>query len=73
MWAISLPRYSGGIIRWTKEELKRMDVKTRKIMTIHRALHCNSDVDRIYVPRGKGGRGLNSCEGCIRGEESSLG
>ena len=73
MWAVSLLRYSGGILRWTKEELKRMDTKTRKIMTIHGALHPKSDVDRIYVPRGKGGRGLISCEGCIRGEENSLG
>ena len=42
-------------------------------MTIHGALHPKSDVDRIYVPRGKGGRGLISCEGCIRAEENSLG
>ena len=50
-----------------------MDTKTRKIMTIHGALHPKSDIDRIYVPRGKGGRGLISCEGCIRGEEIRLG
>ena len=50
-----------------------MDRKTRKLMTIHGALHPKSDVDRIYVPRGKGGRGLISCEGCIRSEENSLG
>ena len=50
-----------------------MDRKTRKLMTIYRALHPKSDVDRIYVPRGKGGRRLISCEGCIRAEENSLG
>ena len=50
-----------------------MDRKTRKLMTIHGALHPKSDVDRIYVPRGKGGRGLLGCEGCIRAEENSLG
>jgi len=42
-------------------------------MTIHGALYPKSDVDGIYVPRGQGGRGLISCEGCIRGEENSLG
>ena len=42
-------------------------------MTIHGALHPKSDVDRIYVPRGKDGRGLLGCEGCIRAEENSLG
>ena len=31
-------------------------------MTIHGALHPKSDVDRIYVQHGKGGRGLISCE-----------
>ena len=72
-WAVSLLRYSGGIIKWTKDELKRMDRKTRKLMTIHGALHPKSDVDRIYIPRGKGGRGLLGCEGCIRAEENSLG
>ena len=50
-----------------------MDRKTRKFMTIHGALHPKSDVDRIYVPREKGGRGLICCEGCIRAEENSLG
>ena len=61
MWAVSLLRYSGGIL-----------TKTPKIMTIHGALHPKSDVDRICVPRGKGDRGLISCDGCIRGEENSL-
>ena len=27
---------------------------------------------RLYVPRHKGGRGLISCEGCIKGEANSL-
>ena len=52
-WAVSLLRYNGGIIKWTKDELKRMDRKTQKLMTIHGALHPESDVDRIYIPRGK--------------------
>ena len=69
MWAVSLLRYSREIIRWIIEELKRMDTKTRKIMTIHGAIHPKSDVDRIYVPRGKGSRGLISSEWCTRGEE----
>ena len=64
-WAVSLLRYSGGIVKWTKDQLRRMDRKKRKLMTIHGALHPKSDVDRIYVPRGKGGRGLISCKGCI--------
>ena len=32
--AVSLVRYSAGILKWTKDELKVMDRKTRKIMTL---------------------------------------
>ena len=50
-----------------------MDRKTRKLMTMYKTLHPKSDVARLYVPRCKGGRGLISCEWCIKGEENSLG
>ena len=42
-------------------------------MTMYKTLHPKSDVAWLYVPRRKGGRGLISCEGCIRAEENSLG
>ena len=32
---------------------------TCKLMTLHRALHPQADVDRLYVRRSEGGRGLN--------------
>ncbi|CAB3978866.1 Hypothetical predicted protein [Paramuricea clavata] len=47
--------------------------KKRKLMTLYGALHPRSDIHRLYLPREKGGRGLISCEGCIRTEENSLG
>ena len=31
-------------------------------MTMHKALHPRDDVDRLYVPRKEGGRGLVSIE-----------
>ena len=37
-WAIALLRYGGGILEWRKEELRSLDRKTRKLMTIHGAL-----------------------------------
>ena len=37
------------------------------------ALHLKSDVDRVYLSREVGGRGLISCEGFIRMEENNLG
>ena len=42
-------------------------------MTMHGALHPKSAVDRVYRSRKMGGRGLISCEGCIRMEEKNLG
>ena len=32
--AASIIRYGAGIINWTKEELRKMDRKTRKLLTI---------------------------------------
>ena len=43
------------------------------MMTMNGALHPKSDVDRLYVPRKKGGRGLVGCEECVRTEENNLG
>ena len=36
------------------------------------ALHLNSDVDRFYIKRKAGGRGLMSVKRCIREEENSF-
>ena len=41
-------------------------------MTMNNKLHPRSDVARVYVPRKKGGRGLISCESCVRREENNL-
>ena len=49
-----------GILDWTKDEIQDIDIKTRKILTMLGAFHRNSDVDRLYVSRKDGGRGLTS-------------
>lgn len=49
-----------------KKEIQKLDGKTRRVMIMYGALHPKSDVERIYVPRKNGGRGLTSCENCIR-------
>ena len=38
--------------------MEDLDRKTRKLMTVHRTLHPQSDIDRLYLPRRIGGRGL---------------
>ena len=64
-WAVSLLRYSTAFVSWRKSELQAIDRKTRKLFTIYGALHPKSDVDRLYIPRKEGGRGLISSEGCV--------
>ena len=64
-WAVPLVRYSGLFLKWTREELKQMDQRTRKLMTMPKALHPRDDVDRLYVSRKEGGRGLASIEDTV--------
>ena len=42
-----------------------MDQRTRKLMTMHKALHPRDNVDRLYVSRKEGGRGLASIEDSV--------
>ena len=57
---IPIISYSFGVVYWLESDLKGMDVKIRKLLNIYRAFEIKSDVDRIYVPREIGGRGLQS-------------
>ena len=49
-WAIPMLRYSASFLDWTISELQEMDRRTRKLMTMHNALHPRSNVDRLYIP-----------------------
>ena len=42
-----------------------MDQRTRKLMTMHKALYLRDDVDRLYVSRKDRGRGLASIEDSV--------
>ena len=64
-WALPLVRYLGPFLKWTKDELKQMDQRTRKLMTMHKALHPRNNVDRLYVSRKEGRRGLASIEDSV--------
>ena len=69
---VSVIRYSAGLIKWIKDKLRTIDRKTRKTMTMHRALHPQVDVDRLYIPRNNGGRGMISVGDCVEMERESL-
>ena len=64
-WAVPLLRYSGPFLKWKKDELRLLDQRTRKLMTMHKALHPRDDVDRLYGPRKQGGRGFASIEDSV--------
>ena len=71
-WAVSVVRYTAGILNWNKKELQAMDTRTRKILSMNGAMHSRSSVDRLYIKRKEGGRGLMSVEECVRAEEAGL-
>ena len=69
-WAVSLMRYSAGIVEWTKADLDVTDRKTRKLITMYGMLHPRSNVSRLYLPRSEGGRGLLSVADSVNIERS---
>ena len=64
-WAAPLVRYSGPFLKWTRDKLKQMDQRTRKLMTMHKALHPRDNVARQYVSRKEGGGGLASIKDSV--------
>jgi len=65
-------RYTTGIIDWTQEELDNIGSKTRKSMTANHTLHPQSDIERLYLPRKKGGRGLLQVKQTVEEEKQAL-
>ena len=70
--AVPVLRYSFGIINWPLEELQKLDREIRKLLTIHGQHHPKADVDRLYIPRKKGGRGLMQLEAAHAAEITKL-
>ena len=61
-------RYSFGTINWRTEEIKKIDRKTRKMLTMYKMHHPSADIDRLYVKRKEGGRGLVQIEAAYKAE-----
>ena len=60
--AIPVVTYSLNIINWKLNDIRRLDTKTRKMLTMAKMHHPKADVDRLYLPRSSGGRGLIQLE-----------
>ena len=56
--AIPVATYSFNIINWKMSDFRRMDAKTRKMLTTAKMHHPKSDVDWLYLPTTSGGRSL---------------
>jgi hypothetical protein len=61
--AIPVLRHSFGIINWHQEKIQKLDRKIKTILTIYGQHHLKADIDRLYVPRKDGGRGLMQIKG----------
>ena len=64
-WAVFLVRFSTPFLKWARDELKQMYQRTRKLTTMHKALHPRDDVDRQYVSRKEAGRRHVSIEDSV--------
>jgi hypothetical protein len=56
--AIQILTYTFGTIKWSDTELEQLNRLTRVALTKARAHYPRSAVERLYLPRQKGGRGL---------------
>ena len=50
-WWWPLVRYSGPFLKWTRDGPRQIHQRTRRLMTMHKALHPRDDGDKLYVPR----------------------
>ena len=69
-YAVPVIRHPAGIIKWTEESIKEVDIATTKLLTIHGAFNPKSNTARLYLSRKDGGRGLNECEASCEGRRT---
>ena len=47
-----------GIVKWTQEEMRTLDVSTRKLLLMYKCFNVNDDIHRLYVLQRLDGHGL---------------
>jgi hypothetical protein len=67
LW-VPVLRYSFGIVNRRIEEIKQIDRKTRKTLTMCKMHHPKADIVRLSVKRKEGGRGLIQVEATYKAE-----
>ena len=64
--AIPVITYSFNIINLNLGEIRRMDRKIQKLLTLNKMHHPKADVNRMHVLRKEGGRGIINLEMCFK-------
>lgn len=67
-WAVSIFRYYFGVLIWRRHELMELDRATRAVLRASKSHQSGSSVNRLYLPRSDGGRGLLRLELVWEGE-----
>ena len=60
--AVPVVQCSFNIINLNLVDLNRLDTKARKLLTSNKMHYPKADVDRLYLPRSSGGRGITKLE-----------
>lgn len=71
-WATAILRYFFGTIRLSRRDLITLDRSTRKVLRQTKCHHINASMERLYLPRKEGGRGLQNVEQCWEQEVVSV-
>jgi hypothetical protein len=66
--AVPILSYSFTIINWHQEDIKKLDRKTRKMLTIHGQHHPRAVINRLHVHRKEGRREPMQTEGAYIAE-----
>ena len=61
-FAVSMVTPTICVLDWTKNDIKSMDIMTRKQITMTGGFHHASDINRLYAKRSDGGRVLKNIE-----------
>ena len=56
--AVQFLVYSFGIVSWLRQEIGKINQKTRKLLTIEASHHLKADVSCLHIKRQNGGCGL---------------
>ena len=57
-WAVSVVRYSAAFLGWSRLQLKEIDRRMRKLLTMHNGFLPKSNLERLYLSRSEGSREL---------------